>query len=175
MLLQGNLPLEFKEGGTLLGRFWRGIWNWEDCFWLEDLKKEEKKKGNRRIFLFGNKFRSWGVIYICEKGWRKENSEDFFGESSWEKTQRWRRAHALKEGDVERILFLGGKIVLRRSIEGGIGSMHPHLAWSRAIFLKDWFFQVWSCEIRILSSPCDPKYYSASPGVILLIVVEISN
>ena len=23
--LQGNLPLEFKEGGTLLGRFWRGV------------------------------------------------------------------------------------------------------------------------------------------------------
>ena len=28
----GNLPLEFKENGTLLGRFWRGIRNWEDCF-----------------------------------------------------------------------------------------------------------------------------------------------
>ena len=24
MFLQGNLPLEFKEGGTLLGRFWKG-------------------------------------------------------------------------------------------------------------------------------------------------------
>ena len=32
MFLQGNLPLEFKESGTLLGRFWRGIRNWEDCF-----------------------------------------------------------------------------------------------------------------------------------------------
>ena len=46
MFLQGNLLLEFKEGGILLGRFWRGIWNWEDCFWLEDLKKgrEEERK-----------------------------------------------------------------------------------------------------------------------------------
>ena len=32
MFLQGNLLLEFKEGGTLLGRFWRGIWNWEDLW-----------------------------------------------------------------------------------------------------------------------------------------------
>ena len=39
MFLQGNLPLEFKEGGTLLGRFWRGIWNWEDCFWIGGFKK----------------------------------------------------------------------------------------------------------------------------------------
>ena len=28
------------------------------AFESEDLKKEEKKKGRRRIFLFGNKFRS---------------------------------------------------------------------------------------------------------------------
>ena len=46
-LLQGNLPLEFKEGGTLLGRFWRGIRNWEDCFWRGRLKKKEKKKRRR--------------------------------------------------------------------------------------------------------------------------------
>ena len=58
MFLQGNLPLEFKEGGTLLGRFWRGIWSWEDCFLIGRFKKEEKKKGNRRVFLFGNKLRS---------------------------------------------------------------------------------------------------------------------
>ena len=87
IFLQGNLPLEFKEGGTLLGRFWRGIWNWEDCFWLEDLKKEEKKKGRRRIFLFGNKFRSWGVIYIGEK--RKRIGRFFLGA---EHTEFWKKA-----------------------------------------------------------------------------------
>ena len=43
MLLQGNLPLEFKESGTLLGRFWRGIRNWEDCFWRRRLKKKRKQ------------------------------------------------------------------------------------------------------------------------------------
>ena len=43
MFLQGNLPLEFKESGTLLGRFWRGIRNWEDCFWRRRLKKIRKQ------------------------------------------------------------------------------------------------------------------------------------
>ena len=52
MFLQGNLPLEFKEGGTLLGRFWRGIWNWEDCFWLEDLKKEKRRRKEIGKFSF---------------------------------------------------------------------------------------------------------------------------
>ena len=60
-----------------------------------------------------------------------------------------------------------GRIVLRRSTEERTGSTRPHLIGSRAILLKDWFFQVWSCEICILSSLYDPKYYSASPGVIL--------
>ena len=47
MLLQGNLPLEFKESETLLGRFWRG----------EDLKKGKGEKevgfsfSARRFFL----------------------------------------------------------------------------------------------------------------------------
>ena len=67
MFLQGNLPLEFKESGTLLRRFWRRIWSWENCFWLEDLKKEEKKKGERRIFLLGTDLGLWGRRYICEK------------------------------------------------------------------------------------------------------------
>ena len=51
--------------------------------WKIEKKKEEKKKGNRRIFLFGNKFRFLGVIYIEEKGWRKRgrDSEDFFLEA----------------------------------------------------------------------------------------------
>ena len=62
----------FLEGNLKLGR---GLLKGK-------IEKRKEKKGNRRIFLFGNKFRSWGVIYICEKGWRKENSEDFFGESS---------------------------------------------------------------------------------------------
>ena len=55
--LQGNLPLEFKESGTLLGKFWRGIWNWEDCFWLEDLKKRIRRKEERKIgdFVFFRK------------------------------------------------------------------------------------------------------------------------
>ena len=76
MLLQGNLPLEFKEGGTLLGRFWRGIQNWEDCFWLEDLKKkEEKKKGKRRIFHFGNRF-SFRERRIYT--WERKEKKSFF-------------------------------------------------------------------------------------------------
>ena len=33
MLLQGNLPLEFKKCGTLLGRRFREVWNFEDLFW----------------------------------------------------------------------------------------------------------------------------------------------
>ena len=87
----------------------------------------------------------------------------FFGEG-----MHWRKER-------EKGVFFWGDsgIVLRRSTKGGTGSTHPHLIWSRAILLKDWFFQVWSCEICILSSLYDPKYYSASPGVILLIVVEI--
>ena len=93
MFLQGNLPLEFKQDGTLLGRFWRGIWNWEDCFWLEDLKKEEKKKGRRRIFLFGNKFRSWGVIYIGEK---RKRRGDFLGGQS---TRNFGKKQGTSNGD----------------------------------------------------------------------------
>ena len=77
MFLQGNLLLEFKEGGTLLGRFWRGIWNWEDCFWLEDLKKkEEKKKGNRRILLLGESF----FFYWGRRSFLEQHAlEDFWG------------------------------------------------------------------------------------------------
>ena len=66
MFLQGNLPLEFKECRTLHGRFLER--NLKLGRWLLkgkiEKKKEEKKKGNRRIFLFGNKFRSWRVIHI---------------------------------------------------------------------------------------------------------------
>ena len=69
MLLQGNLPLEFKENGTLHGRFLEG--NLKLRRWLLkeriEKKKKEKKKGNRRIFLFGNKFRSWRVIHIYRR------------------------------------------------------------------------------------------------------------
>ena len=69
MFLQGNLPLEFKESGTLRGRFLEG--NLKLRRWLLkgkiEKKKEEKKKGNRRIFLFGNKFRSWRVIHIYRR------------------------------------------------------------------------------------------------------------
>ena len=81
MFLQGNLPLEFKEGGTLLGRFWRGIWNWEDCFWLED--KKEKKRGNRRIFLFleTNLGFLGGDIYMWEQ--MKERGNSFWSSTHW--------------------------------------------------------------------------------------------
>ena len=46
--MQGNLPWEFKESGTLLGRFWRG----------EDLKKGKGEKEGEfsfsaRRFFFG--------------------------------------------------------------------------------------------------------------------------
>ena len=86
IFLQGNLPLEFKEGGTLLGRFWRGIWNWEDCFWLEDLKKEKRRRKEIGEFsFFGNKFRSWGVIYIGEKRKRRGGAVRIgvLGEKFW--------------------------------------------------------------------------------------------
>ena len=43
MLLQGNLPLEFKESGTLLGRFWEEFENLRIVFWGEKLEKEEKR------------------------------------------------------------------------------------------------------------------------------------
>ena len=33
MLLQGNLPLEFKESGILLGRRFGEVRNFEDLFW----------------------------------------------------------------------------------------------------------------------------------------------
>ena len=111
MFLQGNLPLEFKEDGTLLGRFWRGIWNWEDCFWLEDLKKEEKKKGNRRIFLFGNKFKSWGVIYIGEK--RKRIGRFFLGGRAHgilEKSKGLRTEIGLSFNHQERIFSFTSKV-----------------------------------------------------------------
>ena len=65
MFLQENLPLEFKESGTLHGRFLEGNLKLGRLLLIERFKKrEEKKKGNRRIFLFGNKFRSWRVIHI---------------------------------------------------------------------------------------------------------------
>ncbi|RVW67918.1 Retrovirus-related Pol polyprotein from transposon 17.6 [Vitis vinifera] len=37
------------------------------------------------------------------------------------------------------------RIVLRRSTKGRTGSTHPHLIGSRAILLKDWFFQAFPC------------------------------
>ena len=55
--------------GLSLEGFWRGILKLRK--WLLkgkiEKKKEEKKKGNRRIFLFGNKFRSRRVIHIYRR------------------------------------------------------------------------------------------------------------
>ena len=59
MLLQENLPLEFKESGTLLGRFLEGNLKLGRLLLNEEIEKkgkEENEKGNRRIFLFGNRF-----------------------------------------------------------------------------------------------------------------------
>ena len=88
MFLQGNLLLEFKEGGTLLGRFGRGIWNCEDCFWLEDLKKRREEEWNRKILFFGNKFRSWWMIYIGEKRKRRGRSSTYWSLEREEKEER---------------------------------------------------------------------------------------
>ena len=77
MFLQGNLPLETKESGTLLGRFWRGIWSWEDCFLIGRFKK--KKKRRKEIGEFSFLETNLGL-----KGWyiyvRKEREEGSFFE-----------------------------------------------------------------------------------------------
>ena len=45
MFLQGNLPLEFKESGTLHGRFFGGEFEiGKRPFELEDLKKRKGRK-----------------------------------------------------------------------------------------------------------------------------------
>ena len=113
MFLQGNLPLEFKESGTLLGRFWRRIWNWEDCFWLEDLKKEKiRRKEIGKFSFFGNKFRSWGMIYIGEKRKRREEGASRIGVWEWEEEREqkrdfsWGKRHAWEEGKGDRSIFL---------------------------------------------------------------------
>ena len=70
MLLQENLPLEFKESGTLHGRFLEGNLKLGRLLLNEEIEKkgkEENEKGNRRIFLFGTD-RFWEVIYIRERG-----------------------------------------------------------------------------------------------------------
>ena len=59
MLLQENLPLEFKESGTLHGRFLEGNLKLRRLLSNKEIEKkgkEENEKGNRRIFLFGNRF-----------------------------------------------------------------------------------------------------------------------
>ena len=45
MLLQRNLPLEFKECGTLLGRFWKESLKLGGLFFWEDWRNKEKKWG----------------------------------------------------------------------------------------------------------------------------------
>ena len=58
MLLQENLPLEFKESGTLHGRFLEGNLKLRRLLLNEEIEKkgkEENEKGNWRIFLFGNR------------------------------------------------------------------------------------------------------------------------
>ncbi|CBI35294.3 unnamed protein product, partial [Vitis vinifera] len=45
MFLQGNLPLKFKEGGTLFGR--QHVLEDSEDFWREAQRKREKKKSNR--------------------------------------------------------------------------------------------------------------------------------
>ena len=50
--------MEFKEGGTLLGRFWRGIQNGEDCFRIGRFEKgKEKRREEIRGFAFLERFR----------------------------------------------------------------------------------------------------------------------
>ena len=59
MFLQENLPLEFKESGTLHGRFLEGNLKLRRLLSNKEIEKkgkEENEKGNRRIFLFGNRF-----------------------------------------------------------------------------------------------------------------------
>ena len=57
MLLQENLSFEFKKSGTLNvfgGEF--GIGRLRLNEEIEKKGKEENEKGNKRIFLFGNRF-----------------------------------------------------------------------------------------------------------------------
>ena len=71
MLLQENLPLEFKESGTLHGRFLEGNLKLGRLLLNEEIEKKEKKKMRKEIGEFsfsGADFRFWEVRYICERG-----------------------------------------------------------------------------------------------------------
>ena len=100
MFLQGNLLLEFKEGGTLLGRFGRGIWNCEDCFWIGRFKKERRKIGEFSFLETNLGLEGW-YIYRWEKEKRR-------GSTYWSLEREEEEERTSKKED----FYLG--IVLRR-------------------------------------------------------------
>ena len=82
MFLQGNLPWEFKESGTLLGRFWRG----------EDLKKGKGEKEGEFSF-------SARRFFFGKSGTESTHSEDFSrGQSTHWSWREERRRKIAKKG-----------------------------------------------------------------------------
>ena len=61
MILQGNLPLD-KECGTLLGRRFGGVWNFEDLFWCG--RYEDGMGVKVRLSLEGI-FGKFEILRIC--------------------------------------------------------------------------------------------------------------